>query len=70
MRLLKSRLAWKRWVRAEGMAEQDSQPDEPSQYPCFAYAIVLSYGYEEQQPVYIYRSELNRMCEQMKKTAR
>jgi hypothetical protein len=34
---------------------------EPREYPCYAYAVVQSFGYEEEQPKYLYPNDIEKM---------
>ena len=60
MTFLKNKRAWKRWAKAN---ENFSAPfDEPTEYPCFGYTTVLSYGYEEDQAKYLYADDVAQMA--------
>lgn len=38
---------------------------EPEEYPCWAFSVVASFGYEEERPVYVYRRDLQRMLDRL-----
>lgn len=64
MKLIKSRLAWRRWLLASVAGVYRSDLDsykEPTSYPCYAYAVVQSFGYEEEQPMYLYQVDVAKM---------
>lgn len=61
MVLLKNRRAWLKWAKAEGLESQESRPLEPAEYPCYAYTILHSFGYEELAEKYLYRKDLKDM---------
>lgn len=63
MTFIKNRRAWLRWKR-KTMGNQDGVT-EPSQYPCFAYTSVGSFGYEEYLENYLYAKDVWRMGRQM-----
>lgn len=56
--LLRNERAWKRRTKVNGEPRVDPPP---SDYPCWAYRRVVSYGYEEDAPEYLYRSDLSSM---------
>lgn len=65
MKFLKNKAEWRKWatehdlrVRAGGGEPPDPQS---AKYPCFGYAIVKSWGYQEEQPAYLYREDVERM---------
>lgn len=63
MQLLKSRRGWLRFMR-EDVGVHGSQLTgyaEPASYPCYGYAVVQSYAYEEQRPLYLYPDDLIKM---------
>jgi hypothetical protein len=63
MKLLKNRAAWRRFLRNDcGMSKADADGErEPLDYPCYGYAVVRSYAYEEQMPMYLYERDLETM---------
>lgn len=58
---LKNERAWTRWARKNDRYQQ-TKFTPPTEYPCFAYAVVESYGYEEDQAQYLYRKDVERMA--------
>ena len=65
MKLLKTRVGWRRWMLAHVAGTYAStldQYEEPKEYPCYAYAVVQSFGYEEEQPRYLYRADLPKLA--------
>lgn len=63
MKLLKDQSAWKRWMKSEGLASQAFTTSPPSEYPCYAYCTVHSFGYEEQNANYLYEKDIFKMNE-------
>jgi len=61
MKFLKSKLAWKRWVKRNGVC----WVVPPKQFPCFAYETVTSFGYEETEANYLYDYDLERMLREV-----
>lgn len=51
----------KAWAKEHDMSLRGRETPRPEHYPCFAYAIVQSFGYEEEQPVYLYQKDLQKM---------
>lgn len=58
MKYLKSHLAWPRWCSSVFGRQE---VDEPKEYPCYVYTVVASWGMQEEQPVYVYRRDLEKM---------
>lgn len=65
MKLLKNRRAWLKWKREEIGSQDDVQ--EPTSFPCYAYATVRSYGYEEQNEHYLYPADITEMNDKIQK---
>lgn len=65
MKLLTNKRQFKKWVKDNGAEYQQPGFYEPVTYPCFAYAICQSFGYEELVEVYIYPDQLMEMVEEM-----
>lgn len=63
MTLLKNKRAWKRWAKEHQSPGQNFP--EPTQYPCWAYLTVFSFGYEEEQENYLSRENIEVMLAQM-----
>lgn len=63
MKLIKTRAGWRRFLRNEcGMSSRDVDGErEPTEYPCYAYADVRSWAYQEQKPVIMYEDDIERM---------
>lgn len=63
MKLLKNKRAWQRFLRNDVSyyPSQIKDAKEPDEYPCYAYAVVQSYAYEEQAPVYLYLGDIEKM---------
>jgi hypothetical protein len=67
MMLLRSRRAWLAWAKRQAFpthfAGRATVPFlcEPDLYPCFAYAVLGSFAYEEERPEYLYESDIERM---------
>jgi hypothetical protein len=55
---LSTERAWKRWVNT---VVGPSYVATPTQYPCWAYARVQDYGYEDGDQEYLYREDLIKM---------
>lgn len=59
MTFIKNRRAWLKWKR-EDLGGQEGVI-EPKEYPCFAYATVRSFGYEEYAENYLYPADVEKM---------
>lgn len=80
MKLLRSRTGFLRWAEkvAGATTRQDGDWDtkrkkplkilipEPVEYPCFAYAVCASFGYEEEAPEYLYEADVLRMWKEIR----
>jgi hypothetical protein len=74
---LPSERAWKRWIKTvDGATYKDYNKSEtrpsliisvaaPTEYPCWAYARMQSYGDEEEAPEYLYREDLIAMLDKI-----
>jgi hypothetical protein len=75
MKLIKSRAGWRRFLSDDcGMSGpwQKNNRDgerEPVEYPCYAYAVVRSFNYEELAPMIVYRKDVERMLAELIKNA-
>lgn len=71
MKFLKSERAWKIWVNKELSYEGGAARHEvPKQFPCFVYLVVLSFGYEEQAPEYLYPADVAKMAKLVREAAK
>lgn len=61
MILLKNKREWKKWAKNNETASAPFN-DAPHEYPCYAYTTVLSYALVEDQPRYLYASDVTDMC--------
>lgn len=61
MKLLISRLAWKRWAKKACLSPN---PSEPKEYPCYAMSVCTSCQYEESDGFYLYHKDLDAMATQ------
>jgi hypothetical protein len=61
MVFLKNKRAWTKWIVNQGMDNQDPEPRKPKKFPCFAYATVQSFGFEELKENYLYLDDVNNM---------
>lgn len=64
MKLLRSKQGFQRWMKQEYITDCG---DTPLEYPCFAYKTVLSFGYEEERPWFLYASDLRSMLKKIEK---
>lgn len=65
MTLFKNKLSWKRWANRVNRGQPQSPIDAPIEFPCFGYLITQSFGYEEEQAVYLYNSDVIDMLKQI-----
>lgn len=68
-KLLKSARAYRSW--ATGKDGWDTYKDRwpvcaPTEYPCFGYTAVSSFGYEEESPLYLYAADLEIMIRELR----
>lgn len=62
MKLLTNKSAWAHWMREEiGVFKVQTAP-EPKAFPCFAYAVLDSWGQETLLPQYLYRKNIEAMA--------
>ncbi|MFM0608621.1 hypothetical protein PQR05_29245 [Paraburkholderia sediminicola] len=67
MKLIKNRAGWRRFLKNDvGLypgkrGDEVSGYPEPIEFPCYAYAVVQSFAYEEQKPVILYEDDIERM---------
>lgn len=66
MNLLKNEESWRRWARRRDRW-QGTKFEPPTSFPVFAYTVVLSYNYEEDQAAYLYPAEIKAMAAKMAK---
>jgi hypothetical protein len=57
MIFLKNKREWKTWLKAENIENADM----PKVFPCFGYAVVGSFSYEEYAAAYLYPDDLAEM---------
>ena len=62
MKLLTNISAWRQWIRDEEGRFADKMHPQPTQYPCFAYMVLESWGQETQSAVYLYRHQVEEMA--------
>lgn len=64
MKLIKNKRAWtkekKRFADGSG---------EPDRYPCYLYAVVQSWNYEEEAPEFIYTEDAEKMLRSLELAA-
>lgn len=70
MKLLKNERAWKRWAKEFNSGQSQAPCAPPIEYPCFAYAVVCSFGYEEEQEMYLYPQDVARMSAAIEKATK
>jgi hypothetical protein len=63
MTFLKNRRAWSKWKKETFACQEGIK--EPLEYPCYGYATLLSFGYEELQENYLHYNDLYRMINQL-----
>jgi hypothetical protein len=66
MTLLRNKRQWRKWAKVfHGGQPQVAPPKEPTEFPCFVYETVQSFGYEECNEHYLYRADLKAMLEEL-----
>lgn len=65
MKLLKNKRAWLKWEKTVSNGGGAVHHEEPTEYPCFAYATVGSFAYEEESVNYLYQDDIQRMNREM-----
>ena len=73
MKLITNERTWRKFLRdAVGMYRDDVRlqrswagPGYKPTFPCFGYAVVESFGYEEQRPMYLTQAHLESMTEEL-----
>lgn len=70
MKLLKNERAYRAW--STGKDGWDTYKDRfrteaPTEYPCYAYLVVQSFGYEEVAPQYLYSSDVEMMMQELQR---
>lgn len=66
MTFLKNQRAYQRWSANINRA-QSTAIEAPASFPCFAYLVVASFGYEEEGAKYLYPFDVVKMLTMMKK---
>lgn len=61
MKLLTNVSAWRQWIKDEEGRFADKVHPQPTQYPCFAYMQLESWGQETQTAVYLYQHQVDEM---------
>lgn len=65
MKLIKNTKEWQQWVQDEIGRFAWDKPEQPSTYPCFAYASLESWGQETLRAEYLYRHDIDEMAVEM-----
>lgn len=66
MTFLKNKRAGKKWITTVNSGQPQQPIAEPAEYPCFAYLVVGSFGYEEESACYLYVEDVEKMLEQIR----
>lgn len=65
MELLKTKRDWQKWCKAHDLLTKSDIANmitaSPTEYPCFAYAIVKSWNDQDEHAVYLYPADIERM---------
>ena len=61
MKLLTNLATWRQWIKDEDGRFADRSHPQPTQYPCFAYMQLESWGQETQTVVYLYQHQVDEM---------
>lgn len=69
MKLLTSTSSWRQWVKEEEGRFADAVHPKPTEYPCFGYMVLESWGQETLKPVYLYQKQVDEMSLAMKAAA-
>jgi hypothetical protein len=69
MKLLTNTSAWRQWVKEEEGRFADAVHPQPTQYPCFGYMVLESWGQETLRPMYLYQQQIDEMSLAMKAAA-
>ncbi len=69
MKLLSSLSAWRQWVKDEEGRFADKFHPQPTEYPCYAYMVLESWGQETQTAVYLYQHQIEEMALALKAAA-
>ena len=62
MKLLTNLATWRQWIKDEDGRFADRSHPQPTQYPCFAYMQLESWGQETQTAVYLYQHQVDEMA--------
>ncbi len=62
MKLLTNLATWRQWIKDEDGRFADRSHPQPTQYPCFAYMQLESWGQETQTVVYLYQHQVDEMA--------
>ena len=62
MKLLTNLATWRQWIKEEDGRFADRSHPQPTQYPCFAYMQLESWGQETQTVVYLYQHQVDEMA--------
>ena len=63
MNYLKSKRAWSLW-KTKNLLSND-EAEIPEEFPCYAYLVVGSWGYEEYFTLYLYKQDIEKMLLKM-----
>ena len=69
MKLLTSSSVWRQWVKAEEGRFADKFHPQPTEYPCFAYMQLESWGQETLTAIYVYQKQIDEMSLALKAAA-
>ena len=61
MKLLTNLATWRQWIKDEDGRFADRSHPQPTQYPCFAYMQLESWGQETQTAMYLYQHQVDEM---------
>ena len=62
MKMLANLATWRQWIKDEDGRFADRSHPQPTQYPCFAYMQLESWGQETQTAVYLYQHQVDEMA--------
>lgn len=76
MKLLKNVRQWRKFLRedvgmySDQVKQRDSYAAQPPAFPCYGYAVVVSFNYEELKPLYLSIVDIDEMRKQLLKDFR
>lgn len=65
MIFLKNKTAYRKWEKECNSGQPQAPIDAPNCFPCFAYLITASFGYEEERSMYLYHEDVQEMLNQL-----